>query len=214
MRFDFENIAGDLPAGHWFWDPARSGGIPVEHGVHFFDIACSLLGTGQVTCACSANRESGATDRWQIGVRYGANVLSSFYHAFVAPSALERTWCVLACERGILRLDGWIPTHLMVDALTDAAQADRLCALVPDLIATPLDAPHEVLANGRAFTVTHKVAGVWSPAPKQEIYAAAVRDAMSDFLAWVRDPAHPVRVTGEDGRDALAMAAAAVSRAQ
>ena len=46
-RFSFENDATDdgLPAGHWFWDAARSGGIFVEHGVHFFDLACWLVGS-------------------------------------------------------------------------------------------------------------------------------------------------------------------------
>lgn len=32
----FENYASDenLPAGHWFWDCGKSGGIFIEHGVH------------------------------------------------------------------------------------------------------------------------------------------------------------------------------------
>ncbi|MGZ4473593.1 MAG: Gfo/Idh/MocA family protein, partial [Nocardioidaceae bacterium] len=41
QRFLFENDASDedLHDGHWFWDDAVSGGIFVEHGVHFFDAA-------------------------------------------------------------------------------------------------------------------------------------------------------------------------------
>src|SRR6478735_3137248 len=33
----FENYASDekLDASHWFWDPLKSGGIFIEHGVHF-----------------------------------------------------------------------------------------------------------------------------------------------------------------------------------
>ena len=36
----FENYASDenLPAEHWFWDRTKSGGIFVEHGVHFCDM--------------------------------------------------------------------------------------------------------------------------------------------------------------------------------
>ena len=47
QRFSFENDASDedLPPGHWFWDEAVSGGIFVEHGVHFFDAAHLLLGS-------------------------------------------------------------------------------------------------------------------------------------------------------------------------
>ena len=46
-RFAFENDAADedLPSDHWFWDPSRSGGIFIEHGVHFFDLAADLIGS-------------------------------------------------------------------------------------------------------------------------------------------------------------------------
>ena len=40
-RFALENLASDEHLGrdHWFWDREVSGGIQVEHGVHFFDTA-------------------------------------------------------------------------------------------------------------------------------------------------------------------------------
>ena len=46
QRFLFENDASDedLDDDHWFWDARLSGGIFVEHGVHFFDAAAMLLG--------------------------------------------------------------------------------------------------------------------------------------------------------------------------
>ena len=49
----FENYASDenLPAEHWFWDAAKSGGIFVEHGVHFFDLFAGWLGAGEVFAA-------------------------------------------------------------------------------------------------------------------------------------------------------------------
>src|SRR4051812_1566899 len=42
----FENDASDenLPPDHWFWDRSASGGIFVEHGVHFFDLFAGWLG--------------------------------------------------------------------------------------------------------------------------------------------------------------------------
>lgn len=36
---------GRHPTKHWFWDEARSGGILVEHGIHFFDLAAPLVGS-------------------------------------------------------------------------------------------------------------------------------------------------------------------------
>ena len=45
----FENYASDenLPPDHWFWDRAKSGGIFIEHGVHFFDMFAGWLGPGR-----------------------------------------------------------------------------------------------------------------------------------------------------------------------
>src|SRR4029079_9122373 len=49
----FENYASDehLPAGYWCWDRAKSGGIFVEHGVHFFDLFAGWLGDGRLEAA-------------------------------------------------------------------------------------------------------------------------------------------------------------------
>jgi predicted dehydrogenase len=49
----FENYASDerLQPDHWFWDPVKSGGIFVEHGVHFFDLFTGWLGAGRVVSA-------------------------------------------------------------------------------------------------------------------------------------------------------------------
>ena len=56
QRFCFENDASDedLPPNHWFWDEAQSGGIFVEHGVHFFDAARLLVGSAPVSVAAKA----------------------------------------------------------------------------------------------------------------------------------------------------------------
>ncbi len=42
----FENYASDenLPPAHWFWDRSKSGGIFIEHGVHFFDMFAGWFG--------------------------------------------------------------------------------------------------------------------------------------------------------------------------
>ena len=59
QRFAFENDASDedLDATHWFWQEGTSGGILVEHGVHFFDAAHLLAGTlPEAVQAMSASR--------------------------------------------------------------------------------------------------------------------------------------------------------------
>lgn len=49
----FLNEAADegLSPQHWFWDRGMSGGIFIEHGVHFFDLVASWLGQGRVVSA-------------------------------------------------------------------------------------------------------------------------------------------------------------------
>ena len=53
----FENYASDenLPPEHWFWDRSKSGGIFIEHGVHFFDLFAGWLGPGTVAAAQAAS---------------------------------------------------------------------------------------------------------------------------------------------------------------
>ena len=54
----FENDASDenLPPEHWFWDRSKSGGIFIEHGVHFFDTFAGWLGTGIVRGGASPSQ--------------------------------------------------------------------------------------------------------------------------------------------------------------
>ena len=57
----FENYAADefLTPDHWFWDPAKSGGIFIEHGVHFFDLFEGWLGGGRVVAGHRTLRPEG-----------------------------------------------------------------------------------------------------------------------------------------------------------
>jgi predicted dehydrogenase len=54
----FLNEAADegLSPEHWFWNREKSGGIFVEHGVHFFDLASFWLGPGRVVAAARGVR--------------------------------------------------------------------------------------------------------------------------------------------------------------
>lgn len=63
LHGSLEDLVSDrtLPPDHWFWDRSKSGGIFLEHGVHFFDLFAGWLGTGRVQTA-------------RIGVRPGSVV--------------------------------------------------------------------------------------------------------------------------------------------
>ena len=72
----FENYAGDTPLcpEHWFWKPEISGGIFIEHGVHFFDLFRMWFGPGEVVAAQQSERpeSSGIMDQVHCTVRYGS----------------------------------------------------------------------------------------------------------------------------------------------
>ena len=108
----FDNAAGDegLSAEHWFWDRAKSGGIFVEHGVHFFDLFEGWLGSGEVVASQRILRPgSGVEEQVQCVVRYPNGALVTFYHGFTQPARLERQEFRLLFERGELTLDEWVP---------------------------------------------------------------------------------------------------------
>src|SRR3954467_9663558 len=77
----FENYASDenLPPQHWFWDRSKSGGIFVEHGVHFFDLFEGWFGPGEVVSAQRTRRPSGQLEE-QVNctARYGGGALVNF----------------------------------------------------------------------------------------------------------------------------------------
>ncbi len=220
-RVDFQNLAADeaLPPDHWFWDRAQSGGILIEHGVHFFDIYGYLIGSPPVAVRGWATTRpgTGQQDKMLADVEYGNGALASYYHAFDKPSRLERTTATLCYDRGYIDVDGWIATSLSVDGIVDEAQRDAI-------LDSPYLAEHSVQpyagderrarGNGQDYAVTCRVrATLRLPGSKQDIYRTAVADALRDVVTLMRDPAHSPHVTLEDGARAVEVACAATEHA-
>lgn len=112
-RIFFENYASYelLPPSHWFWDEKKSGGIFVEHGIHFFDIFNWLI--GQRPKKIWAHQ----IDKNRVfSLIFYPDVSLSFYHAFDLPKyENEKTLAHFAFEKGYLTLSGWIPTKLEIE---------------------------------------------------------------------------------------------------
>ena len=218
----FENYASDEGLGndHWFWDPIASGGIFVEHGVHFFDIIGSIAGApARDVLGRTWKREDGTAkeDRVQALVTYENGVEASFYHAFNRPGALEKQTAHFAFERGHMTLHGWIPTALELTAIVDDAGLAGLQSVLELETVNDGDFPvpgRVVRGNGRDFLVTRRVRAHQSLGGPTPVYLKAVQDAMADFAAAVRDPSHRRRVTAEDGAVSVAVAAAARESAE
>jgi predicted dehydrogenase len=235
----FENYASDenLPAKHWFWDRAKSGGIFIEHGVHFFDLVAGWLGRGEVVAAQASVRDEGVRcqvsgvggeltpdtrhptpnsceDQVQCVVRYAGGVHFNFYHGFHQPGRLDRQELRLVFERGHITLYGWVPTTMHMHGIANESDMRRICELLPgariDAVMSYSGRDRECAGHGRRHDVYQQFDLYWGEGrQKMPVYCELLRRMMADQLAWIHDRRHVRKVTEQNGRDALAMACAA-----
>jgi predicted dehydrogenase len=217
LRGSFENYASDenLPADHWFWDRSKSGGIFVEHGVHFFDLFAGWLGPGHLEAAQVGVRPgTGIEEHVHCTVRYGGVALVDFYHGFHQAGRMDRQELRLVFERGDVTLFDWVPTRARIHALVDEKQTRDLCDLFPGarLDVAVAYGGHDRACRGRgkeidAYQVIDLSYG--DGQAKSPLYSSLLRAMMADQAAWIRDRHHARIVTEANGRDSLAMACAA-----
>jgi predicted dehydrogenase len=197
QHFALENFASSesLPPEHWFWDPQKSGGIHVEHGVHFFDLCICLAGRDpDVVTGASQRRPDGRVDRASALVRFGDAMAATFYHSFNRTSAAERTTIRLAFERGHVTIEGWIPTRLQMLANVPMEVIPALEAVADEWLRTGMPAPAGVPVTG------------FAEAPdRQNEYRAAIRAGMSDLVAAIWGDRR-LEVTADDGLRSLGVA--------
>jgi len=213
------NCAADsnLPAEHWFWNRPVSGGIFVEHGVHFFDLYRHWLGPGEVISAHTETREGAdQQDRVMCTVRHDSGAVVSHSHQFDQVGPMDRTDHRLVCELGDICVDGWIPLTMHVDAALDADGLERLTALLPGCQVVsdePIDA-EGMSSRGQVRSVNRRVRLTHEPEPdKQAVYTTSVRDLLADQLAYIRDPGHQRRISEANGLAAVNDACRAVDLA-
>jgi predicted dehydrogenase len=217
LRGSFENYASDenLPADHWFWDRSKSGGIFIEHGVHFFDMFDGWLGEGTVEAARVGIRPGTAIEE-HVGctLRYGKTALVDFYHGFHQIGRMDRQRLHLLFERGEVTLSEWIPTRARLHAVVDERQTRELCELFPgarlDVSASFGPKERQCRGRGKDFDAWQKIDLSYSDGtPKEHLYGELLRAMLADQIAWIGDHSHQRRMTEENGRDALRLACAA-----
>ena len=225
QRFLFENDASDedLHDTHWFWDQDASGGIFVEHGVHFFDAAAMLVGRDATSVQADvARRTTGHADLVSAVVHHGDDVLATHTHSFTHAHRAERQLMRLDHGAAETRIEGWIPVEAVIDVWTDDAGADLVEGLPARADLFGLDgfrpAPRTAATvdvrraagtdhargRGRALTVPHHARihlTLGGHAAKGAVYAESVRAAMADLVRAAR--------TGSPPRSGVVEAAAA-----
>ena len=213
----FENYASDenLPAEHWFWDREKSGGIFIEHGVHFFDLLEGWLGAGRVEAAQVGVRPGTKIEEHvHTTVRYGGTTLVNFYHGFHQPGRMDRQELRLVFERGDVTLFDWVPTRVRIHAVLDERQTRTLCDVFPgarlDVSASYGGKDRACRGRGKeidAYQIIELSFG--DGQDKSRLYSGLLRSMMEDQAAWIRDRNHRRVMTEANGRDSLAMACTA-----
>jgi predicted dehydrogenase len=223
-RFAFENLASDehLGPGHWFWDREVSGGILVEHGVHFFDACAWLLGSQpELVQAVEAARPGGPVDTVVATARHPGGATASYAHAFARPARAELQWTTLDWGSARATLAGWIPVELQLEAWAGGPALGLLQRLAADpgaTLAVPGYRPSgaerlkvELVELARQPGGDHHLrlrATLGGAAAKARVYRESVRAGLADLLAAIADGRQPL-VSPADGWRSLAVALAA-----
>jgi predicted dehydrogenase len=218
----FENYACDegLPLEHWFWDPKKSGGIFIEHGVHFFDMFTGWLGPGRVESAGHVLRASSRIEEQvHCTALYGTgNVPVHFYHGFTQAGRMDRQELRLLFERGDVTLHEWIPTKAVIRTALDESSTRILSEIFPgaeiDVEALYASKDRAIVARHKSYEAYQKITVTYvSPEIKMTLYGDLLRAMLRDQVAFLRDDAH-VRVIDErNGRDSLSMSVEATRMA-
>jgi predicted dehydrogenase len=168
------------------WDDAKSGGILVEHGVHFFDAYGQIAGTPSRVWGIAPRREA-----VQVIVEYARGAIGTYYHEFAFPHAVERTHGMALFHNGYIEIDGWIPERLHGKVLTTAVQLET--------VARPLQLPFKAWEESDATRFDVQFLD------RRRAYQSVIADGMRDLIASHRDPAYISTVSAEDARDSLCL---------
>ncbi|HYK45645.1 MAG TPA: Gfo/Idh/MocA family oxidoreductase [Parafilimonas sp.] len=195
----FENYASDesLDSNHWFWDESKSGGIFIEHGVHFFDMFSGWLGEGKVISAFQIQRPSVTqkiNDRVQATVLYHDGLVN-FYHGFDQPKILDRQEMRLQFEHGDITLYGWIPVKVRLHGLFQKQSLEKVCELLSGCAIQDCNETNEQpqTVRGRFSNIPfdeHVTIEYGSISEKHGRYQQVLIAMISDQWMWIKDKSH------------------------
>lgn len=214
LRAYFENYATDekLPASHWFWDKKESGGIFIEHGVHFFDLYEFWFGKAEVIWAYTLHRKKDQQeDRVICCLKHQQSLLATHYHGFDQAGVLDRQVHHLVFERGEMIVRGWIPETLSVKLLADDSRLRQLMKSYPGgqykILERFPENRRKMKGRGKNFSADfYAQLDFCSTVDKQQLYTQAIIHLMRDQISYIRNPAHQRIIQEENGLAALRVA--------
>lgn len=234
----FENYASDekLNPDHWFWDEEKSGGIFIEHGVHFFDLYAGWLGKGEMIHAAQWQRphiEQRIIDRVQATVNYTKGPVT-FYHGFDQPKILDRQEMRLQFERGDISLYEWVPVKIRLHGLLKSEQLEKLKNYLPGCNITEYsgqdsasDYACSIIENNATRTADQKVRGRFKDvvydhlvtleqgniADKQGRYEQLLISMIKEQWSWILDNSVARIIDDSNAIESLRMAETATKTA-
>lgn len=227
------NYAQDsaLPPDHWFWKEDLSGGILVEHGVHFFDIVNALANQKyDKVYGCSSGRNELQRDRMAAQVLYDEGLIASYYHAFSGPGLFEQTTIQLAYDLARVEIKGWMPMNGTIKAMVNNESREQLDG-IPGFTITqsdPLEALRDVsrpegwgddpvgsvsanngtiYCGGIAYSADDMVSGTFEiDQTKGQVYGKCVQSILTDLIKKIENKDHKLTISIEDAYEALEIA--------
>jgi predicted dehydrogenase len=219
----FENYASDesLDEMHWMWDEQKSGGIFIEHAVHFFDLIEGWLGKGELLDAQKIRRKGEKKVIWpevQAICTY-RDGLFNFYHGFHQANRMDRQELRLVFEMGDIRLFEWVPSRMLLNGLVSLEVMEKLKELFPGANISVLESFKENEKGFRSHFANRKADCRISMESgddnlKLTIYQELLTAMMKDQLAWLKDRNHQRRITEANALHSLQMAEQANNNAQ
>jgi len=223
------NYAQDesLPPEHWFWNKAVSGGIFIEHGVHFFDIINTLTPQKfSKVYGHSHNRNDLQEDQVSATVLYDGGLIANHYHAFSGPGFFEQTTIRLTYDLARIEVEGWVPMKGRITALVNDGNREKLNIIpgfrlenaVPASDFTDVSRPegwgngdanmsNSIHFGGIGYNVEEMISASFEiPQTKSEVYGACLQKILSDLIGRIEDKAHSLGITLEDAAEALKIA--------
>jgi predicted dehydrogenase len=217
----FENYASDekLVPDHWFWDETKSGGIFIEHGVHFFDLFEGWLGEGKLVSALQLHRPDislSIVDRVQATVLYEDGVVN-FYHGFDQARILDRQEMRIEFERGEISLYEWVPVRMKLYGILETGQLKKLRDMLPESSIlhaqkdmpkhTQQDKPKQTSARFKEFIAEdHITLNYENDLGKEKLYQQMLSTMLTDQLAWIQSHDHARVIDDNNALRSLGMA--------
>lgn len=218
----FENYASDekMNPEHWFWDEEKSGGIFIEHGVHFFDMFSGWFGDGKLMHSMMIAREGSegkVTDRVQAIVSYKDSPVN-FYHGFNQPKVLDRQELRLQFDRGDITLYEWIPVKIRIHGLLSTVEIDKLMQFFPDASIQIHGDPsiHGHKAKGKFRDIQYDSLATMTSGnieDKMDRYEQLVISMITDQWKWIKDRSHVRKIDETNAVESLRIAEEATRKA-